>query len=78
MIVTIRWLYGPVPGLFFVIVYFLSRNLSLTRERLSEIQAELARRHMLEMTAMEGGLFGKGAPASPVLSNFASSPIDRE
>jgi GPH family glycoside/pentoside/hexuronide:cation symporter len=44
VIETMRWLYGPIPGLFFVAGYFLFRNFSLTREHLSEIQAELARR----------------------------------
>jgi glycoside/pentoside/hexuronide:cation symporter, GPH family len=44
VIQTLRCLYGPVPGLFFVAGYFLFRNFSLPRERLHEIQAELARR----------------------------------
>jgi glycoside/pentoside/hexuronide:cation symporter, GPH family len=44
VIETMRWLYGPIPGLFFIAGYCLFRNFSLTRGRLGEIQAELARR----------------------------------
>ena len=44
VIETVRWLYGPIPGLFFIAGYFVFRNFPLTRERLGEIQAELARR----------------------------------
>lgn len=44
VIETMRWLYGPVPALFFVAAYFLFRDFPLTRERLNEIQHELARR----------------------------------
>jgi Na+/melibiose symporter-like transporter len=50
VIEIMRWLFGPVPGLFLITGYFLFRNFSLTRERLSEIQAELARRRALVAT----------------------------
>jgi GPH family glycoside/pentoside/hexuronide:cation symporter len=46
VIETLRCLYGPVPGLFFITGYFLFRKFSLTRERLNEIQVELARRRV--------------------------------
>jgi len=50
-----RWLYGPIPALFFVAGYVLFRNFPLTRERLSEVQAELARRRApaVEMNTKE-------------------------
>jgi GPH family glycoside/pentoside/hexuronide:cation symporter len=51
VIEAMRWLYGPIPGLFFVAGYFLFRNSSLTRERLGEVQAELARRRVPAVTA---------------------------
>src|SRR5262249_11616723 len=44
VIETMRWLYGPIPGLFFFAGFFVSRTSSLPRERLGEIQAELTRR----------------------------------
>lgn len=44
VIETMRWLFGPLPGLFFITGYYLFRPFSLTRERLNEIQTELARR----------------------------------
>ncbi len=52
---TMRWLYGPIPALFFVAGYLLFRNFPLTRERLSEVQAELARRRApaVEMNTKE-------------------------
>jgi len=51
---TMRWLYGPIPALFFVAGYFLFRGFSLTRERLSEIQSELAsrREHLATTTSL--------------------------
>jgi GPH family glycoside/pentoside/hexuronide:cation symporter len=52
---TMRWLYGPVPALFFVAGYCLFRRFSLSRERLSEIQAELARRRSTLVTMKEAG-----------------------
>jgi glycoside/pentoside/hexuronide:cation symporter, GPH family len=55
VIETMRWLYGPVPALFFVAGYFLFRNFPLTRERLSEIQVELARRRSPTTAAREAG-----------------------
>jgi GPH family glycoside/pentoside/hexuronide:cation symporter len=44
VVYTMRLLYGPIPALFFIVSYLLFRHFSLTRERLSEVQAELARR----------------------------------
>ena len=48
VVYTMRLLYGPIPALFFIVSYLLFRNFSLTRERLSEVQAELARRRATE------------------------------
>ncbi|HKA52651.1 MAG TPA: MFS transporter [Candidatus Binatia bacterium] len=53
VIETMRWLFGPIPGLFFIAGYCLFRNFSLTRERLNEVQAELARRRAAVATARE-------------------------
>ena len=53
VIELLRWLFGPIPGLFFLAGYFLFRHFSLTRERLSEIQAELARRRAAGVPARE-------------------------
>lgn len=53
---TMRWLYGPIPALFFVASYFLFRGFPLTRERLNEIQTELARRRETVTTTPPPGL----------------------
>lgn len=49
---TLRWLYGPIPSLFFVVGYLVFRRFSLTRERVSEVQAELARRRNFAVEAV--------------------------
>jgi GPH family glycoside/pentoside/hexuronide:cation symporter len=51
VIETLRWLYGPIPSLFFVTGYVVFRRFSLTRERVNEVQAELARRRNLAVLA---------------------------
>jgi Na+/melibiose symporter-like transporter len=55
VIETLRWLYGPIPALFFIAGYFLFRDFPLTRERLSAIQDELARRRTQTAELQETG-----------------------
>lgn len=58
VIEALRWLYGPVPGIFCLISYIVFRNFSLTREHVNEIQAELSRRRTLSEGRTEAGSAG--------------------
>ena len=44
VIETMRLLYGPIPAVFWIAGYILFRKFSFSREKVSEIQAELVQR----------------------------------